>query len=165
MDDRDLSAECCPEFDPLPWQETRHDWQGKLFIKDTVPQFFHIPLPSMFGKRVVKMMNQAKAAGADLEPKEMLLLTHDPSPWKAELYMAVKSEVPGIENAQISGSFLTKVYDGPYNAVPKWIKDMNAYVAGQGKKVGKYYFHFAYCPKCSKKYGHNYVVAFAKVGE
>lgn len=28
----------------------------------------------------------------------------------------------------------------------------------------KYYFHYTSCPKCAKIYGHNYVVAFAKVG-
>ena len=35
--------------------------------------------------------------------------------------------------------------------------------ASQGKKAGKYYFYYTSCPKCAKKYGHNYIVAFAEV--
>jgi len=57
---------------------------------------------------------------------------------------------------------LTKVFDGPYNAAPKWIKAMEQYVALQGKKVHKYYFHYPYCPTCAKAYGHNYVIVFAE---
>lgn len=27
----------------------------------------------------------------------------------------------------------------------------------------KYYVHYAYCPKCEKKFGHNYMILFAEV--
>jgi hypothetical protein len=33
--------------------------------------------------------------------------------------MTVTKEIPGAENVQLSGTFLSKVFDGPYNAVPK----------------------------------------------
>ena len=58
---------------------------------------------------------------------------------------------------------MTKVFDGPYSAVPKWIKEMDAYVKSQGKQPLKYYFYYTTCPKCIKVHGHNYVVAFAQV--
>ena len=45
----------------------------------------------------------------------------------------------------------------------EWIKEMAEYVAEKGKTVKKYYFYYTTCPKCAKTYGHNYVVAFAKV--
>ncbi len=61
-------------------------------------------------------------------------------------------------------TFLTKVFDGPYNAVPKWIGDMDRYVSSQGKTVKKYFFYFTTCPKCAKLRGHNYAVVFAQVG-
>ena len=77
--------------------------------------------------------------------------------------MAVEKEVPDANNVKLSGTFLTKVFDGPYNAVPKWIKQMDEYVAEKGRKTKKYYFHYTTCPKCAKIYGHNYVVAFAQV--
>lgn len=48
-------------------------------------------------------------------------------------------------------------------AVPKFIKQMNGYLAAQGKKAKDYYIHYAYCPKCAKKYGDNYMILFAKI--
>jgi predicted nucleic-acid-binding Zn-ribbon protein len=78
--------------------------------------------------------------------------------------MTVTKDVLEEKMVKISGTFLSKVFDGPYNAVPKWIKEMDAYVASQKKSVLKYYFYYTTCPKCAKNYGYNYVVAFAQVG-
>jgi hypothetical protein len=36
--------ECCPQFDPRPWNETELTWTGKRFVKDRVISFLHIPL-------------------------------------------------------------------------------------------------------------------------
>lgn len=88
--------ECCPVFDPAPWDNKTHNWVDKPFIRDYLMQFFHMPLPSMMGKVIGRM-------------------------WK-------------------------KAQD-----------------AGQGKKAKKYYFYYTSCPKCAKKFGHNYIVAFAEV--
>ncbi len=60
----------------------------------------------------------------------------------------------------ISGKFISKVYDGPYNAVQKFVKDMEEFLE---KKAKDYYMHYAYCPKCAKKFGHNYAVLFAEI--
>ena len=105
----------------------------------------------------------AQEAGAAPELNDFLFLTYDPSPWKSELYLAVTKEVPTSDNVKFTGEFLSKVFDGPYNAVPKWVKEMDTYVASQGKKVKKYYFYFTTCPKCAKIYGHNYAVIFAEI--
>jgi hypothetical protein len=75
----------------------------------------------------------------------------------------VLKEVPGIENIRLSGTFISKVFDGPYNAVPKWIKVMETFMAAQDKPVLKHYFYYTTCPKCAKLHGHNYVVAFAQI--
>ena len=53
--------ECCPKFVPENWDEKTFNWDNKLFIKDAVPTLFHIPLPSMIGKKVTKMYNQVMA--------------------------------------------------------------------------------------------------------
>lgn len=42
-------------------------------------------------------------------------------------------------------------------------KNWDTLVAGKGKKAIKYYFYYTTCPKCARKYGHNYIVAFAEV--
>ncbi|MDD4358922.1 MAG: hypothetical protein PHY30_03860 [Candidatus Pacebacteria bacterium] len=92
-----------------------------------------------------------------------MCLVYDPSAWKSEYYISVNKEVLGVENVRLSGTFLTKVFDGPYNDVPKWIKGMDEYLKNKGKQAKKYYFYYTTCPKCAKIYGHNYVVAFAEI--
>lgn len=157
------TEQCCPPFDPIPWNEKSHEWKDKLFIRDTVPQFLHIPFQRKLAKVIGKMWKQAQDASAAPEMNDFLLLAYDPSPWKSELYLNVTHEIPGAENIKITGSFLTKVFDGPYNKVPQYIREMNLYAGQAGKKVKKYYFYYTTCPKCAKKYGHNYIVAFAEV--
>lgn len=152
---------CCLEFDPKRFDEKTHVWKDKLFLKDEVIQIMHIPLN--MGSVVTRMFQKIEDAQAMPKTDDFLMLCYDPSPWKSEIYMTVDKKVPGGRMAKLSGTFLSKVYDGPYNAVPNWIKDMNEYVAKKGKTVKKYYFHYAYCPKCSKKYGHNYCIAFAQI--
>jgi hypothetical protein len=153
---------CCPELDTTLWNEKTHVWQEKPFIKGSIPALFHMPWPPMVGKLVGKMWKMAQEAGADPEMKDFLLLAYDPTPFKSEFYMTVTKEVPGAENVKLSGTFISKVFDGPYNAVPKWVKEFDEYLKSQGKSAKKYYFYFCYCPKCAKSYGHNYCVAFAQ---
>ena len=40
---------------------------------------------------------------------------------------------------------------------------MDDYLSKQNEKSEKYFVHYAYCPECSKKFGHNYMILFAKV--
>jgi hypothetical protein len=117
----------------------------------------------MFGSKVTRMWKQAQEAGAAPEMKDFLLMACDPSPWKSELYLAVTSEVPGARNVALTGTFFSRVFDGPYNAVPKWIEAMDTDFAGQGKTAKKHYVYFTTCPKCAKTYGHNYAVVLAHV--
>jgi len=154
---------CCPPFDPSLWDGKEFVWKDKLFIKGSIPLFFHIPWPPMIGRLMKKMWDKAQAAGAAPELANFLCLATDPSPWRGEHFISVTREVPGIENAKISGTFLTKVFDGPYSAVPRWMKEMESLVHSQGKQALKYYFYYTTCPKCAKLRGKNYVVAFAQV--
>ena len=87
MEDQSKEQECCPEFDPGLWDHKTHEWIQKPLIRDYLPQFLHMPLPSMMGKTIGRM-------------------------WK---------------------------------------------------KTKKIYFYYTTCPKCAKKYGHNYIVSFAEV--
>jgi hypothetical protein len=65
--------------------------------------------------------------------------------------------------ATISGTFLTKVFEGPFKNVGKWMREMKEYVASKGKTLKKIYCCYTTCPKCAKAYGKNYVVLFAQV--
>lgn len=157
------SDECCPKFDPSLWDKKESVWRDKLFIKETLPQFLHMPLPWMVGKMITRMWKQIEDAGAAPDIKDFLWLANDPSPWRGDHYLYATKEVPGAENVKLSGTFLSKVFDGPFNAIPKYVKEMDEYVLKKGEKVLDYYFYYTTCPKCAKKYGHNYIVAFAKI--
>jgi hypothetical protein len=159
----DNETQCCLKFDPEPWHDKEIRWENKLFIKDNMSQFMHMPLPGVFAKTVRRMWENIKDAGAIPDMRDFLMLAAESSPWKGELYINVTKEIPDAENVKLSGTYITRVFDGPYNAVPKWINEMNQYVGQKGKTVKKYYFYYTTCPKCAKTYGHNYVVAFAEV--
>jgi len=161
--DRKNKDQCCQKFDPKLWDQKTHHWKNKLFIKDTVPQLFHMPFPPMIGRMIQRQWKKAQDAGAAPKMKDFLWLSYDPSPWKSEHYIAVTKKVPNANNAKITGTFISKVFDGPYNDPPKWVKEMDEYLEKKDKRSKKYYFYFTTCPKCAKKYGHNYVVVFAQV--
>lgn len=153
------TEECCPKFDPTPWDEKELVWEDKRFVKDRVRSFFHIPLN--FGavmKRNVSQLNEA-----DAFPDVPLVLSDENSLWGADVYIEVIKDVPGANMAIISGSFLSKVFEGPYRNMRKWIAEMDAFVKSRGTSVKKMYFFYTTCPKCVKKYGKNYVVLVAAV--
>jgi hypothetical protein len=149
---------CCNRFDPEPWNEKQMTWKGKLFVKDRVTSIFHIPLN--FGQVVVRNMEKIKAAGA---LGEQLMLSDENSPWGSDVYIAVSKEVPGAKMESFSGTFLCKAFEGSYQNMGNWIKDMEKYVASKGKKISKMYFFYTMCPKCAKAYGQNYTVILARV--
>ncbi len=150
---------CCPRFDPGPWEDKEIKFQDKLFLKDHVRSFLHIPLN--FDKIMVKNMEKIEAANA-LTP-EPLLLSDEKSMWGADVYIAVSKEVPGAQMEKISGTFLSKVFEGPYNNMGKWAKEMQGFVKSKGKELKKKYFFYTTCPKCAKYYGKNYTVIMAQV--
>jgi hypothetical protein len=150
---------CCPRFNPGPWDEKEITFQEKLFVKDHVRSFLHIPLN--FGKVMVKNMERIEEAGA-LVPLP-LMLSDEKSLWGADIYIAVAKEVPGAKMARISGTFLTKVFEGPYKGVRKWVEEMKAYVKSKAKEIKKMYFFYTTCPKCAEFYGKNYIVILAEI--
>ena len=161
MEDHNPPAEtgCCPRFNPEPWQEKEITWQDKLFVKDRVKSFMHIPLN--FGKVIARSSEKIDAAQAASD--EYMMLSDENSLWGSDLYIAVSKQVPDCDMARISGTFLTKVFEGDYKNMKNWITDMNTYVEKQGKKTEKIYFFYTTCPKCAKHYGKNYVVLLAQI--
>ncbi|MFA5029207.1 MAG: hydrolase [Patescibacteria group bacterium] len=153
------STGCCEPFNPEPWQEKEINWQDKIFVKDQVTSFLHIPLN--FGKIVVKNMKLIEKAGA--KAPHQLMLTDEKSLWGADIYIDVAKEVAGAQMAKLSGIFLTKVFEGPYQNAGKWALEMKEYVKSKGKEIKKLYFSYTTCPKCAKAYGKNYVVLFAQI--
>jgi hypothetical protein len=157
------TKECCPKFDPQPWQQVTHHWTDKLFITKTIPQFLHMPLPWMYAKAISGLWKKAQDLGIAPDIKDFLLLAYDPSPWKSELYVAVTKDAPGANTVRFTGTYVSMVFDGPYSEVPKYMKEMESFLGTLKRKSKKYYFYFTTCPKCAKKFGHNYIVALCEV--
>lgn len=160
MNARDPS-ECCPRFDPGPWRDQRLTWHDKLFVKDHVTSFLHIPLN--FG--AVMRRNGAAIDAADAAPPTMIVLSDEKSLWGADVYLEVTREVPGATMATLSGTFLTKVFEGPYRNIRSWIEQMLQFVRAKNCTLQKLWFYYTTCPKCAKKYGKNYVVLLAQLGD
>jgi hypothetical protein len=151
--------ECCPRFDPEPWDGKTLQWRNKPFVKDRVRSFLHIPLN--FAAVMKRNIPRIEAAGAT--PEEQIVLSDENSLWGADIYIAVTKDVPGATMASISGTFLCKVFEGPYRNVRTWIAQMHQFVKDQGKAMAKLYCFYTTCPKCAKKYGKNYVAMLAQV--
>jgi len=155
----DSETGCCPRFDPEPWDGKEVTFQDKLFVKDHVRSFFHIPLN--FGKVMVGNMEKIQQAGAPVPTPVML--SDEKSLWGSDLYIAVAKDVPGATMARISGTFLTKVFEGPYKDAGKWAQQMKPYVKSKAKEIRKMYFFYTTCPKCAEFYGKNYTVILAQI--
>ena len=158
--------ECCPEFHPEKWDHKTFYWDDKHFIKASVPTLLHRPFKKMLGKRITRIMQQAKASKKlESNPEDILLLFNDPSAFRSDIYLAVTDDVPDARNVELSGTFRTKVFDGPYKDIPKFFKEMDSYLSNKGEEADDYYVHYAYCPKCAEKFGHNYMVMFAEIDD
>ncbi|MBM3308785.1 MAG: hypothetical protein FJY77_00885 [Candidatus Altiarchaeales archaeon] len=155
----DSETGCCPRFNPEPWNEKEITWKDKLFLKDQVKSFLHIPLN--FGGVIVR--NTEKIKNANALPPEPLMFTDEKSLWNIDIYIAVAREVPGAEMVKMSGTFLTKVFEGHYKDAGKWAKEMQEYVKSKNKVLKKMYFFYTTCPACAKFYGKNYTVILAEI--
>ncbi|MBN2265233.1 MAG: hypothetical protein JW775_05400 [Candidatus Aminicenantes bacterium] len=156
-----VSQECCPKFDPAPWDGKEFVWDGKMFVRDRVRTFFYMPLN--FGAVMRRLVPKVEEAGA-MAPEAMGLSDHT-SRWNMDIYLAVTKEVEGAENVALSGRYLSKVYEGDFKLTGTWCKDFEAFAATKGLDVKKLYMWYTTCPKCAKKYGKNYVAIVAEVAE
>jgi hypothetical protein len=156
---KNKADECCPRFNPEPWDDKTLTWENRRFVKDRVKSFLHIPLN--FGAVMKRNVGAIEAANA--RPETMVVLADENSLWGADVYIEVTKDIPGANMATISGTFLSKVFEGPYRNMRKWIDEMKSFVQGKGKGLQKLYCFYTTCPKCAKKYGKNYVVIVAQV--
>lgn len=109
-------------------------------------------------KKNVKRLEDAKA-----KPKDMMVLSDEKSLFYSNIYISTKKAIPGAKDVKVTGTFLTKVFEGPYKNMKEWIKEMEEYVKLEKQQLKHMYFYYTTCPKCAKKYGKNYVVLFAEI--
>ena len=108
------------------------------------------------------MLNKAKEANAIHHNENALVLAHPSSHFKTELFVAVTKQVPDQETARLSGTFISRVFDGPNNKTSQCLRGLDGYLTSMGKVAKNYYFYSPYCSACARKHGHNYIVAIAE---
>lgn len=152
-------TECCPPFDPAPWDDQTFVWEQKLFIKESVISLFNMPLN--FGqvmRRVDKMLKKSNCKNTD-----NLCLSVHKSSFRMDIYCAVDKPVSTAQNVQLNGTFYSKVYEGGFKEVEDWKTDFEKHVGIKEKEIEDLYYWYTTCPKCAKKYNRNYVVLIAKL--
>lgn len=150
---------CCPKFNPSKWDKKTVVWKKKAFVKDKYFSVFHMPLN--MGSVIKKNCKKIESAADTAE--NFIMLCDEKSPFYSNIYFSVKKPMPGVHDVRITGTFLTKVFEGPYKNMKTWIKEMDEYVKSKGKVTKQNLFYYTTCPKCAKKYGKNYVVIFAEI--
>lgn len=151
---------CCPMFNPEGWDGQELHFKDMPFLKATTRSVMHVPvnMGAVFG-RVFKHIEDAGAADAE----HMMVLSRDSSPWRSEHLFSVSRSVPSEEMTTLSGDFVTKVFEGPYDQAKKWHEDLQKLARDRGSEPGEIYFFYTTCPKCAKAYGKNYVVGVVSV--
>lgn len=159
-DGSDDPTGCCPRFDPEGWHDQVLEFADKPFVRALTRSLFHVPLNmgSVFS-RTQRRIDEARAAPGD----QFIVLSRDLSPWTAEHLFAVTAPVPDVEEKRLSGTFRTRVFEGPFSAQPAWIRTLAAEMAARGETPGETWFFYTTCPRCAKAYGHNYVVAVTRI--
>lgn len=153
------NQECCPKFNPEPWDNRIIEWDNKKFIKANVFTLFFMPIN--FGQVITKLMAKADKTGT--KTPDNLCLSYHTSKWNMEIYLAVDKEVPDAENLTLSGRFFSKAYEGDFKETGKWCKDFEKSAKSKGYEIKKWYMWYTTCPTCAKKYGKNYTVIIGKI--
>ncbi len=156
---KDGDVECCSSFDPKKWDKKKVTWKDKMFIKDKVFSFFHVPLN--FTNVIHRNTEKIKKAKASL--KDTMVLTDEASLFHTNVYISTKRAIPGVHDVKVSGTFLTRVFEGSYSNIKKWTKEMEEYVKLEKKQLKHMYYYYTQCPKCAKEKEKKYVVLFAEI--
>lgn len=151
---------CCPVFDPEPWDNKMFILEEMKFAKASTRSLFYMPLN--LGSVFTKAQAKIDKAHANIE-SGYLILSQDVSKWKANHYFRVNKDVPGLEMTNLSGRFITRVFDSEYKDFPKLIKELESQIKNEGHVMKDFMVFYTTCPKCAKHYGHNHLVFFGRI--
>ena len=149
-----IEPECCPPFDPTPWDKQTFVWEQRLFIKERVLSLFNIPIN--FGQVMKKQTKLVESSGC--KNTDNLSLSNHNSKFGMDVYYAVDKPVSSAQNEQLSGTFYSKVYEGSFKEINDWKTDFVKRIGIKEKEIEDLYYWYTTCPKCAKKYEKNYVV-------
>ncbi|WP_413719624.1 hydrolase [Silicimonas sp. MF1-12-2] len=160
FDDSVNETGCCPRFNPEGWDGRELHFRDKRFLRAETRSAMHIPLN--MGRVFARVNSRIEEAGG-WDNDDMIVLSRDLSPFKAEHLFSVPRDIPGEEMTSLTGDFVTKAFEGPYRDAKDWCAEMEQLVRDKGSLPGRVYFFYTTCPKCAKHYGKNYVVGVAEI--
>ncbi|HMS92051.1 MAG TPA: hypothetical protein PJ993_01050 [Candidatus Saccharibacteria bacterium] len=152
---------CCAVPNISEWDEKEITFKDKKFIRMYTRSIFYMPLN--MSKVMTDIQKQAEDAKAMMPAQEVMILSRDISPWKAEQLYAVSKTVKGADNVVLNGTFLTKVFEGPYQNAGKWYESLKQFAKSKNSTIEKIYMFYTTCPKCAKHYDKNYTIGMAQV--
>lgn len=154
-----MSEECCKIISPAEWDKKEIVWRDKPFLKSHYFAFLHVPVN--IGAKITEGMKKIEEAG--LQAEQMVLSKND-GWFGADILIPIKTKTDIFDIELITGRFLTRLFDGHYGDMRKWIRETRTWCREKGFEPEEYIFWYATCPKCSKKRGDKaQVVVFAKV--
>ena len=159
-DDSVNTTGCCPKFNPEGWDGADLHFEDKPFVTAKTRSIAHVPLN--MGRVFSRVLGHIAEQGAS-DPPQTIVLSREVSAWEAEHLFAVNKPVAGETMTTLSGDFVTKVFEGPYQQAKAWHSEMEAIADKRGTPAKAVHFFYTTCPKCAKAYGKNYVVGVAQV--
>ncbi len=154
-----MNDECCKHLSPAEWDKKEIIWRDKPFFKDHYAAFLHVPLN--LGQKIVKGLEKVKESGLTAE---QMVLTRNDTLWGADLLIPISRNAKRFETEVVSGKFLTRLFEGHYGDMRRWINETKKWCEEKGAKVQEFIFWYPTCPKCAKKRGDQaQVVVFAKI--
>lgn len=151
---------CCPKFNPEGWDGQQLHFEGKPFVRATTRSSMHVPvdMASVFER----VQGHLVEAGA-FDPDNTIVLSRDLSASEGEHLFAISAPVEDEETVTLTGDFITKVFEGPYQEAEGWHHEMLDAAKAKGGTSEEVYFFYTTCPNCAKAYGKNYVVGVARL--
>jgi len=155
-----MADQCCKILSPAEWDKKEIVWRDKPFYRSHYFSFFRVPVN--LGAKIVAGMRKIEEAGlAD----EQMMLSRNDTMWGADLLIPIKGKSDVFDIEMITGRFLTRLFEGHYGDMGKWIRETKIWCRGKGLEPEELIFWYATCPKCAKKFGDKtQAVVFAKVG-
>lgn len=155
-----MEKECCKRLNSEEWDKKELVWRDKPFYKSHFLAFFHVPVN--IGGKIMEGLAKIKETG--LAAENMVLVKND-NLFGADLLIPIAHKSDIFETELINGKFLTRLFEGHYGDMRRWLKETKQYCQEKGFSPKEFIFFYATCPKCAKKYGDKVqVVVFGRVG-
>jgi len=152
-----MSDICCQSFDPKEWDKKNFKWKKKRFVKSKA--FCFLGNPIGYKKAVVEILKKVRAVSANVP--NLMCLSEDIKKWNMDILMAVDRDIPDSLMVELSGEFVSRVYEGELKKKKIWDSDFQEYVSSKKVKIDKIFRWFVTCGKCSRRFKKNYVVYIA----